>query len=54
MRTLFGLAPFLRKLPADGGSKRARFQLGLKRVRRRVDGAIVTRSDAAKGFAVLP
>jgi hypothetical protein len=28
MRTLFGVAPFLRKLPADGGSKGARFQPG--------------------------
>src|SRR6202035_5305973 len=47
MRTLFGLAPFLRKRPAVGGSKGGRFQPGLKRARRRVNGAIVTRSDAA-------
>ena len=54
MATLFGLHPFLLKLYADGGYQGPQFQGGLRRIMRHVDVAIVKRSDAAKGFTVLP
>ena len=54
MATLFGMFPFLRKLYADGGYQGPAFQTGLKRVLRQVEVQIVKRSDAAKGFLVLP
>ncbi len=54
MATLFGMFPFLRKLYADGGYQGPVFQTGLKRVLRQVEVQIVKRSDAAKGFLVLP
>ena len=54
MATLFGLYPFLLKLYADGGYQGPLFQQGLKRVLRQVNVEIVKRSDAAKGFVVLP
>jgi transposase len=54
MSTLFGMYPFLRKLYADGGYQGSQFQQGLKRVCGQVSVEIVKRSDAAKGFAVLP
>jgi transposase len=54
MGTLFGLYPFLRKLYADGGYQGPEFQAGLRRVCRHVEVEIVKRSDAAKGFVVLP
>lgn len=54
MATLFGLYPFLLKLYADGGYQGAVFQAALKRVMSEVELDIVKRSDAAKGFAVLP
>jgi transposase len=54
LATLFGLFPFLRKLYADAGYQGAKFQNALKRVLRRVKLEIVKRSDAAKGFVVLP
>jgi transposase len=54
MATLFGLHPFLRKLYADGGYQGPQFQAGLTRVMRQVEVEIVKRSDAVKGFAVLP
>lgn len=54
LSTLFGLFPFLRKLYADGGYQGPKFQEALKRVLRRVRLEIVKRSDAAKGFVVLP
>jgi transposase len=44
----------LEPLYADGGSQGAQFLQELKRVCRQINGAIVKRSDAAKGFAVLP
>jgi hypothetical protein len=47
MRMLFGVAPFRRKLSAAGGPKGARFQPGLNRVCRPINGAIVERSDDA-------
>ncbi len=52
--TLFGLYPFLLKLYADGGYQGPQFQGGLRRVMHQVDVEIVKRSDAAKGFTVLP
>ena len=52
--TLFGLHPFLLRLYADGGYAGPQFQVGLARVMRQVEVEIVKRSDAAKGFAVLP
>src|SRR3954447_19023900 len=54
MATLFGLHPFLLKLYADGGYQGPQFQGGLRRIMRQVDVEIVKRSDAAKGFTVLP
>ena len=54
MATLFGLYPFLLKLYADGGYQGPQFQEGLRRVCRRLRVEIVKRSDAAKGFVVLP
>ena len=54
MATLFGLFPFLRKLYADGGYQGPVFQSALKKVMRQVDLEIVKRSDAAKGFVVIP
>ena len=54
MSTLFGLYPFLRKLYADGGYQGPEFQAGLRRVCRQISVEIVKRSDAAKGFEVIP
>ncbi len=54
MASVFGLHPFLLKLYADGGYQGPNFQSGLKRAMRQVEVEIVKRSDAAKGFAVLP
>jgi transposase len=54
LATLFGLFPFLRTLYADAGYQGPKFQNALKRVLRRVKLEIVKRSDAAKGFVVLP
>ena len=54
MATLFGAYPFLLKLYADGGYQGPRFQAGLTWAMRQVEVEIVKRSDAAKGFVVLP
>ena len=54
MATLFGLYPFLLRLYADGGYQGPQFQGALLGVMRDVDVEIVKRSDATKGFAVLP
>jgi len=54
MATLFGMFPFLRKLYADGGYQGPKFEAALRRVPLRVEVEIVKRSDAAKGFKVLP
>ncbi len=54
MATLFGLYPFLLKLYADGGYQGPQFKAGLLDVVQQVDVEIVKRSDAAKGFTVLP
>ena len=54
MAALFGAFPFLLKLHADGGYAGPQFQAGLAGAMRQVEAEIVKRSDAAKGFAVLP
>ena len=54
MAALFGAYPFLLRLYAAGGYAGPRFQAGLARVMRQVSIEIVKRSDAARGFAVLP
>ena len=54
MATLFGLHPFLLKLYADGGYQGPQFRAGLRRVMCGIEVEIVKRSDAAKGFTVLP
>jgi len=54
MATLFGAYPFLLKLYADGGYQGPLFQTALRRVAGQIDVEIVKRSDAAKGFTVLP
>ena len=52
--TLFGLYPFLRKLFADGGYQGPKFEQAVARAMAETDVEIVKRSDAAKGFVVLP
>ena len=54
MATVFSLHPFLRKLYADGGYQGPQFQDGLHQVMAGITVEIVKRSDAAKGFVVLP
>jgi len=54
MATLFGMYPFLLKLYADAGYQGTRFQSALLHVVRHVNVEIVKRSDAAKGFIVMP
>ena len=54
MATVFSLHPFLRKLYADGGHQVPQFQAGLCQAMHQVEVEIVKRSDAAKGFTVLP
>jgi transposase len=54
MARVFGLHPFLITLYADGGYQGPQFQSGLKRIMRQVEVDVVKRSDAAKGFSVLP
>jgi len=54
MATLFGLFPFLLKLYADGGYQAAEFRNALAGIVAQIDVEIVKRSDAAKGFVVLP
>jgi transposase len=54
MATLFGLYPFLLKLYADGGYQGPVFQQAMKAIMAQVEVDIVTRSDQATGFVVLP
>lgn len=54
MATVFSLHPSLRKLYADGDYAGPQFQDGLRQVTRQIEVQIVKRSDAAKGFMVLP
>ena len=50
----FGLYPFPLKLYADGGHQGPEFQAALRRVCGQVSVEVVERSDAAKGFVVIP
>jgi transposase len=54
MATLFGQYPFLLKLYADSGYQGPIFQTALGRILKHIDVEIVKRSDASKGFTVLP
>ena len=54
LQTLFGKFPFLQKLFADGGYQGPRFLDGQKKALPCLATEIVKRSDAAKGFEVLP
>ncbi|WP_024882130.1 IS5 family transposase [Methylosinus sp. LW3] len=54
LRTMFGKFPFLQKLFADGGYQGPPFRDAQKKALPFVDTEIVKRSDAAKGFKVLP
>ena len=54
MSTMFGMYPFLKKLFADGGYQGPLFRAAVKKIMARLNVEIVKRSDAAKGFVVLP
>ena len=54
MATLFGLHPFLLKLYADGGYQGPVFQSAVHKILRQINVEIVKRSDAVKGFSILP
>ena len=54
MASLFGLFSFLVKLYADGGYQGEPFQNAIRKVLAQVTVEIVTRSDRARGFVVLP
>ncbi|WP_292528115.1 IS5 family transposase [Methylocystis sp.] len=54
LRTLFGKFPFLQKLFADGGYQGPIFRKAQKKALPGLVTEIVKRSDAAKGFEVLP
>jgi transposase len=54
LATLFGLYPFLKKLFADGGYQGPQFRAQLAQLLLQLSVEIVKRSDAAKGFEVLP
>jgi transposase len=54
LSTLFGLYPFLKTIFADGGYQGPIFEQGVARILGDVDVEIVKRSDAAKGFVLLP
>ena len=54
LATLFGLYPFPLKLYAGGGYQGPEFRKALAAIFAQIDLEIVKRSDAAKGFVVLP
>jgi transposase len=54
LASLFGRFPSLRKLFADAGYQGPKFRVAVRAIRRRLSIEIVKRSDAAKGFEVLP
>jgi transposase len=54
LASLFGLFPFLQKLFADAGYQGSRFRNELAKLLPRLSVEIVKRSDATKGFEVLP
>ena len=54
LETLFGLFPFLHKLFADGGYQGPLFKAAAVKALPGLDVEIVKRSQAQKGFAVVP
>jgi transposase len=54
LATLFGLYPFVRKIFADAGYQGPVFETGAANILTQLEVEIVKRSDAAKGFVVLP
>ena len=54
LRTMFGKCPFLQRLFADGGYQGPIFRDAQKKALPCLVTKIVKRSDAAKGFEVLP
>ncbi len=54
MSTLFGMYPFLEKLYADSAYQGQKFALAIREISERICVEIVKRSDAAKGFKILP
>ena len=54
LTSLFGLFPFLGKLFADGGYQGPQFRRALAKALPQLATEIVTRSDQARGFEVLP
>ena len=54
LSTMFGLHPFLGKLYADGGYQGPQFRAALAKALPGLEVEIVKRSDAAKGFELLP
>jgi transposase len=54
LATLFGLFPFLKKLFADGGYQGKQFHTAQVKALPYLRTEIVKRSDAARGFEVLP
>jgi len=54
LATLFGLFPFLRKLFADGGYRGKKFHAAQAKALPHLRTKIVKRSDAVRGFQVLP
>jgi transposase len=54
LETLFGLYPFLKKLFADAGYQGPQFRDQVAKLKHQLSVEIIKRSDAAKGFQVLP
>lgn len=54
MATVFSLQPGLLKLYADGGYQGPVFQSAVHKIFQQINVEIVKRSDAVKGFVVLP
>jgi putative transposase len=54
LSTLFGMFPFLEKLFGDSGYQGPKFRDALASILPNIEIEIVRRSDAAKGFVVLP
>ena len=54
LMTLVKKFPRLQKLYADGGYRGPRFRQAVRKILRKIRVEIVKRSDAVKGFAVLP
>jgi transposase len=54
LATLFGMHPFLKKLFADAAYQGPQFHKAAAHIRPNLETDIVKRSDAVKGFSVLP